>query len=78
MTTEPDGPSDQPGFSDAMRELTSIVAELESDAIDVDQLAERVGRAATLVTLCRERIDGARFAVEEILVGMSDEEPANE
>lgn len=58
---------EEPGFAEAMAELNEIVAELESDALDVDHLAERVARAAQLVSLCRDRIDGARFAVEEIL-----------
>ena len=63
----------EPGFAEAMAELDRIVAELESDALDVDHLAERVARAAELVSLCRDRIDGARFAVEEILESMDPE-----
>lgn len=55
------------GFSGALAELDRIVVELESDALDVDLLADRVERAATLVAWCRDRIDGARFQVEEIL-----------
>ncbi|HPU38732.1 MAG TPA: exodeoxyribonuclease VII small subunit [Microthrixaceae bacterium] len=55
------------GFAGAMAELDQIVAELESDTLDVDLLAARVERAALLVEWCRERIDGARFRVEEIL-----------
>lgn len=68
-----------PGFAAAMAELNTIVAELESDALDVDHLAERVARAAELVTLCRDRIDGARFAVEQVLEGMDqgDADPAD-
>lgn len=58
---------DELDFASAMSELTAIVTELESDALDVDHLAGRVARAAELVTWCRSRIDGARFAVEEIL-----------
>jgi exodeoxyribonuclease VII small subunit len=65
---------DEPGFAAAMAELNEIVAELESDALDVDHLAERVARAAQLVSLCRDRIDGARFAVEEILEVMDPAE----
>ena len=59
--------ADAPGFADALAELERIVAELESDALDIDHLAERVERAASLVQVCRERIAGARFSVEEIL-----------
>lgn len=55
------------GFAATMAELERIVAELDSESLDVDLLAERVERAAVLVTWCRERIDGTRFRVEEIL-----------
>ncbi|UDY34196.1 exodeoxyribonuclease VII small subunit [Dermatobacter hominis] len=55
------------GFAGAMAELERIVAELESDTLDVDLLADRVERAAVLVGWCRDRIDGTRFRVEEIL-----------
>ena len=60
--------SEEPSFTSAMEELTALVAELESDALDVDHLAERVARATELVQWCRDRLDAARFQVEEILV----------
>ena len=72
--TSKDRGGEEPGFAEAMAELNEIVAELESDALDVDHLAERVARAAQLVSLCRDRIDGARFAVEEILQVMDPAE----
>ena len=65
-------PTDRPdpanmSYADAVTELERIVAELESDSLDVDHLAERVARAAVLVERCRDRIDGARLTVEQIL-----------
>jgi exodeoxyribonuclease VII small subunit len=70
--TEQDRPDEQLGFTEALRELTTLVDELESDALDVDALTERVERAAELVQWCRERIDGARLSVEEVLVHLED------
>ncbi len=65
---DPERPApEELGFAGAMAELDQIVAELESDSLDVDLLADRVERAALLVEWCRGRIDGARFRVEEIL-----------
>lgn len=61
------GADDQPGFGDALAELERIVAELETDDLDVDRLAERVSRAGELVRTCRARLDAARFAVEDVL-----------
>lgn len=59
---------DRPNFTEAMAELETLVQELESDSLDVDELTARVARAADLVQWCRERIDQARFSVEEVLV----------
>jgi exodeoxyribonuclease VII small subunit len=70
--TEQDRSDEQLGFTEALRELTTLVDELESDALDVDALTERVERAAELVQWCRERIDGARLSVEEVLVRLED------
>ncbi len=75
--TDPSGPTvdDQMSFAAAMVELTTLVDELESDSLDVDDLTRRVARAADLVQWCRERIDGARFSVEEVLVRLEADEP---
>ncbi len=70
--TEQDRPDEQLGFAEALHELTTLVDELESDALDVDDLTARVERAAELVQWCRERIDGARLSVEEVLVRLED------
>lgn len=70
----PDAPAplDQMTFAAAIDELARLVAELESDALDVDDLTARVARAADLVQWCRERIDAARFDVEQVLVRFDD------
>jgi len=67
--TEPSDPGEeQLTFAAALHELNTLVGELESDVLEVDDLTERVARAADLVQWCRDRIDGARFSVEEVLV----------
>lgn len=66
-------PIDGPGFDEALAELEGIVAELESDRLEVDQLAARVERAAELVRTCRARIDGTRLQVEEVLERLTDD-----
>jgi exodeoxyribonuclease VII small subunit len=60
------------GYAEAMRELDGILAELESDDVDVDHLAERVARAAELIELCRGRIEGARLDVDRIVTTLDD------
>lgn len=66
MSGDPVDPEEL-GFAAAMAELDRIVVELESDALDVDRLAERVARAAQLVEWCRDRIDSTRFQVEQVV-----------
>jgi exodeoxyribonuclease VII small subunit len=61
--------ADEPsiGYADALAELEGILDELDGDEVDVDVLGARVRRAAELLRLCRERIAGARFEVEQVV-----------
>ncbi len=64
---------DTPGYADAMAELTTILAELEGDSVDVDVLAARVQRASVLIALCRERITRAHEDVDRIVADLDAE-----
>jgi exodeoxyribonuclease VII small subunit len=55
------------GYADALAELEGILGELDGDEVDVDVLGARVRRASELLRLCRERIAGARFEVEQVV-----------
>lgn len=68
--------SEAASYARAIDELEAILAELEDDALDVDHLAERVGRAAVLIRSCRERISGARLEVERIVADLDGAGPA--
>jgi exodeoxyribonuclease VII small subunit len=59
--------STQIGYADALAELEGILDELDGDEVDVDVLGARVRRASELLRLCRERIAGARFEVEQVV-----------
>lgn len=62
------------GFEEAMQELESILADLQSDDVDVDTLAARVDRAARLIEVCRQRISATRLQVEEIVSTVQTDE----
>ena len=68
-------PDETLGYAEALAELESILDELDDDRLDVDQLAVRVERAAHLVQLCRERVAGARLAVEEVVTDLDGAPP---
>jgi exodeoxyribonuclease VII small subunit len=64
------------GYADALAELEAILDELDGDEVDVDVLGARVRRAAELLRLCRSRIAGARFEVEQVVGELEDEAEA--
>ena len=75
-------PSDTPpsdvgslSYASALGELEGILAQLEDDSLDVDGLADRVGRAAALIRLCRKRIADTRMEVERIVADLDGTEP---
>src|SRR4029453_3272587 len=61
------------GYAEAMAEVADILDELDGDEGDVDVLGSRVRRAAELLRLCRERIAGARFEVEQVVAELEAE-----
>jgi exodeoxyribonuclease VII small subunit len=66
-------PATQLGYAEALAELEEINEELDGDEVDVDVLGARVRRAAELLRLCRERIAGARFEVEQVVAELEAE-----
>lgn len=66
-------PAEPPaGYAAALAELESILRELEGSDVDVDRLADRVARAAQLITFCRDRIGSARVQIDEVLADLDD------
>jgi exodeoxyribonuclease VII small subunit len=70
--------TDNPGFKQAMEELEQILARVESEEIDIDQLAAELARAATLLEICRAKIRKAELEVSQIVQNLdgSEEEPS--
>lgn len=76
--SEPEGAAQTPeelGYVGALAELDAILVELEDEALNVDILADRVGRASELISFCRARIRDAQLNVEQIVadIDASDE-----
>ena len=58
------------GYAEALKELETILAELERTDVDVDVLASRVERASELIRLCRERIGNAKLQIDNVVNGL--------
>lgn len=68
---DPDLPAaDGIPYAAAVAELETLLAALERDDVDVDQLATDVARAAELIRVCRTRIERARVDVERIVADL--------
>ena len=67
------GETGEISYVEALAELERILDELDGDVVDVDVLGARVKRAAELLRLCRDRIAGARFEVEQVVAELEAE-----
>jgi len=55
------------GYDAAFAELKAILEALQQDAIGVDDLAEKVKRAAELIAFCGDRLRKAEGEVQKVL-----------
>jgi exodeoxyribonuclease VII small subunit len=56
-----------PNYTDAFGELQSIVSEIEQGEISVDELSEKVKRAALLIRICKTKLTTTEEDVNVIL-----------
>ena len=62
-------------YSQALNELEKILADIESEEVDVDILAEKIKRASFLITFCKGKLRTAEDEVNKVLAEM-EESPA--
>jgi len=59
--------NDQPNYAEAFEELQQIVSEIEEGQISVDELSEKVKRAALLIAICKTKLSTTEEDVNRIL-----------
>lgn len=59
--------SDTPNYTEAFEELQTIVLEIEQGEISVDELSEKVKRAAQLIKICKTKLSTTEEDVNKIL-----------
>lgn len=67
--------NEQPNYADAFEELQQIVAQIEGGQITVDELSEKVKRAAFLISLCKARLSSTEEDVNKILRDLDNAVP---
>ena len=60
-------------YSKAIERLDEIIAKIESDEIDVDELSVSVKEAVGLVKLCKAKIDKAELEVKQVVEELGKE-----
>jgi len=58
---------DKMNYTEAFEELQTIVAEIEDGEISVDELSEKVKRAALLIKICKAKLTSTEEDVNKIL-----------
>jgi len=65
-------------YAEAISELEDILREIENNEPDVDELTEKVKRAAYLLRFCKKKLRKASDEVGDILKNMEEEEEEGE
>ncbi len=66
-THNPETMSKEPNYTEAFEELREIVSEMEQGEISVDELSEKVKRAAILIKICQAKLASTEEDVASIL-----------
>ncbi len=60
-------------YNKAIKRLEEIVAKIENEEIDVDELSDKVKEAVELITACKERIEKAEMEVKRVVDELGEE-----
>jgi exodeoxyribonuclease VII small subunit len=63
-----------PDYTEAFKELQEIVSEIEGGDISVDELSNKVKRAAFLIKICKDKLTATEGDVNQILKELEADE----
>lgn len=64
-------------YSKAIKKLDEIISKIESEEIDVDELADNVKEAVDLLKVCKNKIEKAQMDVKKVVDGFAADESDN-
>ncbi len=64
--------TEESNYTDAFRELQTLVSEIENGEISVDLLSQKVKRAAELIQFCKRKLTHTEADVNQILKELED------
>lgn len=60
-------------YKEAVAEIEAIMAKMESDELDVDELSSYVDRVAFLIKLCKEKLRHTEDEVKKIIESLDED-----
>jgi len=60
------------GYVEAITEIEDILAKIEDNELDVDELSDKVKRVSVLLKLCKDKLHKTETEVENILKEIED------
>lgn len=64
-------------YQEAIKELETIVAEIEKEDIPVDDLLTKVKRSSELIRFCQSKLTQTEEEVSQVLRGLNDTDSAD-
>lgn len=61
-------------YSKAVKKLDDILVKIETEQIDVDELADNVKEAVSLLKVCKNKIEKAQLEVKKVVDGFAAED----
>ena len=67
-----------PNYTEAFEELQEIVSEIEGGDISVDELSNKIKRAALLIKICKDKLTATEGDVNQILRELEENDNKSE
>lgn len=61
-------------YSQAMARLETIVRQIDSNELEIDELAEKIKEANEIITFCSEKLKKADTEIEKLLANEQESE----
>lgn len=65
-------------YEEAYQELQLIVSDIETGQTNIDDLTEKLQRAASLIAICKAKLSASEEEVEKLLLKLTQEEEEEE
>ena len=62
-----------PKYKESMEKLEQIIRKIEQEEIEVDELAENIKEAVTLIKVCKDKIQKAELEVKQVVETFKEE-----